>query len=33
MEILDLLNEDSDSGARTGRASLINSTRNPTANV
>ena len=34
MEILDLLNEESVSGACSGRASLyINSTRSPTANV
>ena len=31
MEILDLLNEESVSGACSGRASLINSTRSPTA--
>ena len=33
MEILDLLNEESVSGARSGRAKSINSTRSPTANV
>ena len=33
MEILDLLNEESVSGACSGRASLINSTRSPTTNV
>ena len=33
MEILDLLNEESVSGVRSGKASLFNSTRSPTANV
>ena len=33
MEILDLLNEESVSGVRSGKTSLFNSTRSPTANV